>query len=716
MTNTKSTIAIPPPCAEDDPVAIAVRAYVQRVEKSAPNTRKRRDRVDRLAASNIVLIFDTETNIDAAQHLRFGTYQVRIDGRLDEEGVFYDHKTLSKRDERILSRYAAQYAIKFRTLNDFVDSVFFGIGFDLGACIVGFNLPFDISRIARGHSAAKSPSMAGGFSFALSGDPRRGHVQVKMLSGSAPSIRFASPEYRIRRQRENEVPPSQGHFVDIRALAAALTNRKFTLKSLAIFLRTKNRKLDSDVLFGPLNAPMIEYARRDTQVTWECFEELRHRYTTHGLTGTDIQNIHSVASMGKAYLRQMGIRPWKTVQPDTSAELIGKIMSVYYGGRSEVHLRRMICRVLYCDFLSMYPTVCTLMDLWRFITATGVTGHSAKDEVTAFLNDVSLEDLKRPDTWKSLTTLVRIMPDADIFPARAKYGERRDASYTIGLNFLSLKEPLWFTLADCIASKLLSGKSPIVIEAIRFTPKTVQPGLRSVLVAGNPDYRIDPARDDFFRRAIELRISIKKQMGVETGAIWRTHDAEQEFLKILANSTAYGISMQIDPADFDRREYVDVFGPRGRPHRIFSKRYETPGPYFHPLLGAVTTGAARLMLAITERLIIDAGLDWAFCDTDSMAIAKPDAISERDFLNRVQSIREWFAPLNPYSTGESLLKIEDANYGPKTNGGPKALEPLYCYAISSKRYALFNLDSERRPILRKASAHGLGHLRAPNDG
>src|SRR6185437_1203841 len=299
--------------------------------------------------------------------------------------------------------------------------------------------------------------------------------------------------------------------------------------------------------------------------------------------------------------------------------------------------RRMICRVLYCDFLSMYPTVCTLMDLWRFITATGVNGRSAKGEVTTLLNDVSLEDLKRPDIWKNLTTVVRVMPDADIFPARAKYGERRDASYTIGLNFLSLKEPLWFTLADCIASKLLTGKSPTVVEAIRFTPKIVQPGLRSVLVAGNPDYRIDPARDDFFRRAIELRISIKKQMGVETGAVWRTHDAEQEFLKILANSTAYGISMQIDPADFDRREYVDVFGPRERPHRIFSKRYETPGPYFHPLLGAVTTGAARLMLAITERLIIDAGLDWAFCDTDSMAIAKPDAISEREFLNRVQS-------------------------------------------------------------------------------
>ena len=41
------------------------------------------------------------------------------------------------------------------------------------------------------------------------------------------------------------------------------------------------------------------------------------------------------------------------------------------------------------------------------------------------------------------------------------------------------------------------------------------------------------------------------------------------------------------------------------------------------------------------------------------------------------------------------------------------MQPLYCYAISSKRYALFNIDAEGKIILRKVSAHGLGHLIAP---
>jgi hypothetical protein len=43
------------------------------------------------------------------------------------------------------------------------------------------------------------------------------------------------------------------------------------------------------------------------------------------------------------------------------------------------------------------------------------------------------------------------------------------------------------------------------------------------------------------------------------------------------------------------------------------------------------------------------------------------------------------------------------------------ITPLYCYAISSKRYALFNLAANGEPILRKASAHGLGDKRPPYD-
>jgi len=41
--------------------------------------------------------------------------------------------------------------------------------------------------------------------------------------------------------------------------------------------------------------------------------------------------------------------------------------------------------------------------------------------------------------------------------------------------------------------------------------------------------------------------------------------------------------------------------------------------------------------------------------------------------------------------------------------------PLWCYSVSAKRYALYNLDDAGQPLLRKWSEHGLGHLLNPVD-
>jgi hypothetical protein len=91
-------------------------------------------------------------------------------------------------------------------------------------------------------------------------------------------------------------------------------------------------------------------------------------------------------------------------------------------------------------------------------------------------------------------------------------------------------------------------------------------------------------------------------------------------------------------------------------------KIEEPGKFFHPLLATLITGAARLMLAIAESLCFEKDLDWAFCDTDSMAIAKPGEMGEADFFEQARSICEWFSPLNPYEKKGSIFKIEDANF------------------------------------------------------
>jgi hypothetical protein len=101
------------------------------------------------------------------------------------------------------------------------------------------------------------------------------------------------------------------------------------------------------------------------------------------------------ASIGKALRREMGVRPWRETQPDFPPELVGITMSTYYGGRSEVHIRRQIVRVLYCDFVSMYPTVCTLMGLWRYVIAEGIEQRFAPVVFPTPLNRKLLEGTER---------------------------------------------------------------------------------------------------------------------------------------------------------------------------------------------------------------------------------------------------------------------------------------------------------------------------------
>ena len=208
--------------------------------------------------------------------------------------------------------------------------------------------------------------------------------------------------------------------------------------------------------------------------------------------------------------------------------------------------------MLYCDFLSMYPTVCTLMDLWRFVISKSMTWHDATIETAEFLDRATLTDLQKAETWPLLTTLVQIEPDGDILPVRARYAGEQQA--TIGLNHLSSNQPLWFTLADCLASKILTGRSPKVVRAMRFSPGELQDGLKPISMAGNDAYRIDPLKDDLYRRLIDLRSAVKARMKATCGAEKDAFDAEQQALKILANTTSCGIFVELIVDDLDKKE------------------------------------------------------------------------------------------------------------------------------------------------------------------
>ncbi|MFC7291192.1 DNA polymerase [Hirschia litorea] len=674
-----------------------VRAYSEKTQKKPVSQHKKRNNVD--TPSDWSLVFDCETNIDAAQALRVGFYQVRKSGELKSEGLFYDPDNVSNSDLKTIQSYAANHKLNIGTVHEFRHKVFLRVGYEARASIIGFNLPFDISRIALDCGPARG-SLRGGFTFKLSEDRTNPQVRVKHLSSTAALYDFAKPKGqdtpRGMRKKGLKVEPHRGYFIDIRTIAMALTSRKHSLKGLAQFLKVETQKQETEEHGGPITEAYLDYARADVQATWECYVKLKAQYDSHGLE-TPQHRILSEASIGKAYLKQKQVKPLLECQTDLHREDIGPIMSAYFGGRAEARIRREITQVHYADFKSMYPTVNALMGLSRFLIADGYTQSDTTQNTQEFLNTATLEDLQSKSTWKQLTTLVWLKSDDDLLPFRSKYGDEK-GTLTIGLNHISSDTTLCYSLADVLASKILTGKTPQIEKAITFKAGPKQDDILPINLFGKPEYRVDPLNEDVFVKFVNLRDEAKARK-----------DPLQQAIKIIANATCYGIFVEVLRDEAPKPETLNIYGPDGNGFETSSTALEEPGKYFNPVLAVLITSAARLMLALAERLTTDQGLAYTFCDTDSIAMTKPDDMSDKDFYQRAQSVIDWFEPLNPYQKQGSILQSEDANYHAETG----KLEPLYCLAISAKRYALFNLDEDEKPIIRKASAHGLGHLMEP---
>lgn len=669
-----------------------------------------------------MLIFDTETTIGPEQHLRFGTYQVRHreqEDRLVARGVFYD-ETLPETERQTLRDWVAREnrqhisdTVPFEVLSReaFVVDVFYRYGHAGRGSIVGFNLPFDLSRIAIRHDKSTAKGMRGGFAFTLAEDGplKTPHVNVKHLGGHKASIRFSAPRKPntpSTRRAQKDLPAFAGAFIDVHVLAKAMLSQGFSLSALAQHLRVESPK-GSGKHGETLTPEYVEYAMGDVQTTWECYVALAERYAEHGLD-TPLHQIYSEASLGKAYLAKMKIKPWKMVQSEFSSEMLGYIAATYYGGRAEVHIRKVVTPTVYCDFKSMHPTVCANMNLWRFIIADGMDEEDATADVQAFLDSATAETMLQREVWQGLAVICSLRPSDDVFPVRAKYAPGAGAN--IGVNHLTSREPFWYTLADCVASKILTGKAPKIDVAIRFVPREKQDGLRCVTIAGKRGYNIDPTTEDFFRSVIDLRTDAKRAMQKACDSRESDElDAVQLNLKIIANATSYGVFAEVNAESEDDSRIATVNGPKG-PFSVVTNTVEEDGKWFNPLLATCITSGARLMLAMAERFGQDEGLGWVFCDTDSWAFAPGDGEpgDASSLHDRAEKVRKRFNSLWPYDGKGDIMELESQN--DPIEGIPP---DLFCYAVSAKRYALFNRREDGTPVMRKVSSHGLGHLIPP---
>jgi len=669
-----------------DPLMVALRVFAARDEEEHHDERSSTTaRPKKRKEPQRTLVIDTETTTDPSQRLNFGVWRYYVDRRNGlpglfcvEEGIVYADD-LPERDpagfavlQAVARTQGADVApgrdseLKLLSRSEFVEKVLWPYAYRQRATVVGFNLPFDLSRLAIACAPARS-RFAGGVSLKLFDVERyRPRIAYKALDSKRTLMGFTTP-YGVDQG-------FRGHFLELRTLVFALTDCGHTLESACGAFEVPYEK--RAVVHGTITEEYVAYCREDVGATSRLLTAAIAEYRRHPI---DLQatKAFSPASIGKAYLRAMGIRPILERQPEFDPAVLGWGMSAFFGGRAECRIRKVPLPVVYVDFLSMYPTVNALMGSWPLVIAQRV----AVDDVTARVGRL----LKAPDLldrcfrrsfWPHLLCLVEIEPDGDILPARAGY-DPASLDFGIGVNPYRFSGGAWYSLGDVVASVLFTGRVPSLRRALALRAVGRQGGLRPVRLRGMVE--IDPAEGDFFRRVIELRHEIDQDpsYGPEEKA------RLSRFLKVLANATSYGIL-----AEFVRNELhdpvpVSVYADGSEPFTTSTLTPEDPGQFCFPPLAAAITGAARLMLGLLERCVTDPGGSYVFCDTDSMGIVADvdgglhgcpggphrlttgeDAVRALSW-SQVDAIVDRFAALNPYNRTAvpgSILKIETENF------------------------------------------------------
>jgi hypothetical protein len=223
----------------------------------------------------------------------------------------------------------------------------------------------------------------------------------------------------------------------------------------------------------------------------------------------------------------------------------------------------------------------------------------------------------------------------DILPTRARYSQESN-DYQVGLNYLyarsnASKDGLWFALPDVVASVILTGRVPKIVDAFRIAPKAQLAGLRPITLRGA--VTIDPRQQDFFRTVIEER----KRLAANTALSDEERNRLDKALKVLGNATSYGIFAEMLREESTKKIAITCFGIDPKPFECSVFNPEYPGEYCFRPLASLITAAARLMLALLERCVTEFGAH-AMADTDSMAIVATRPINYREILRNECSL------------------------------------------------------------------------------
>jgi hypothetical protein len=214
-----------------------------------------------------ILVLHTETQGDAPQKLLIGSYRLIIAGQCVEEGLF--HGDLPKADLRVLKNYVTRHRaetdaggvkqLRLLTRREFLH-LFYDLAYKARCMVVGFDLPFHLSRLAFDSGPARD-FFAGGFSLGLwsyidhKGRERangfRPRVRVKYIDHKRSLMGFSA---RNSPDEEDLIPEGSltgepqrgyrfaGHFLDPQTLAFALTDEVYAVDAACEVFGVKHGK------------------------------------------------------------------------------------------------------------------------------------------------------------------------------------------------------------------------------------------------------------------------------------------------------------------------------------------------------------------------------------------------------------------------------------------------------------------------------------------
>jgi hypothetical protein len=241
------------------------------------------------ANNGMVLTMSTEVTSDKQQSLTFGSCAVWINGTLYKICLFHD-KNLDQKKIDVIRQVGdtlqkeKDCIVTVSSKDEFVAKVFYPYVYEARAKCIGFDLPYELSRLAASWGTARKIRDA--FSIKLvDGIPRLPAIKIKNINGNAAFIQFATP---LRTKSEKKKIPThkvyRGYFLDLKTLGYAMSNKSFdgisnAAKTFGVDTNLQNKKgITEDAIRNNVEKTLTVHSLYCKSINWKTLlGEAKHK-------------------------------------------------------------------------------------------------------------------------------------------------------------------------------------------------------------------------------------------------------------------------------------------------------------------------------------------------------------------------------------------------------------------------------------------------------